>query len=148
MRLAKKFEHYVLSDGRFEILGRVQMGLVCFRLKGANSMSQQLLFVLNDEGKIHMVPAMLDDKYVIRFCVNAANASDEDMRAAWDLVRAAANSIQPLGLPFSAAPQAAVSTRSLNEGFKNSSSSVCSKESAAQEAAYNSSSDSAQFSTP
>jgi len=88
------------------------------------------------------VPAMLDDKYVIRFCVNAANASDEDMRAAWDLVRAAANSIQPLGLPFSAAPQAAVSTRSLNEGFKNSSSSVF-----AQEAACNSSSDSAQFST-
>jgi len=55
VRLAKKFEHYVLSDARFEILGRVQMGLVCFRLKGANSMSQQLLFVLNDEGKIHMV---------------------------------------------------------------------------------------------
>ncbi len=64
MRLAKKFEHYVLSDGRFEILGRVQMGLVCFRLKGANSMSQQLLFVLNDEGKIHMVSLVC-----VRVCV-------------------------------------------------------------------------------
>lgn len=55
VRLAKLFEKLVLEDGRFEILGRVAMGLVCFRLKGPNSDSQQLLFVLNDEGNIHMV---------------------------------------------------------------------------------------------
>ena len=30
---------------------------------------------------------MLDDKYVIRFCVNAANATDDDMLAAWQLIR-------------------------------------------------------------
>lgn len=69
------------------------MGLVCFRLKGANSLSQNLLFQLNDSGKIHMVPAMLDDKYVIRFCVNAKNATSDDMKAAWTLIKEKADAI-------------------------------------------------------
>lgn len=91
--MAKEFEKYVREDARFEILGKVTMGLICFRLKGANSLSQNLLFQLNDSGKIHMVPAMLDDKYVIRFCVNAKNASSDDMRAAWLLIKEKADSI-------------------------------------------------------
>jgi hypothetical protein len=33
VRLAKRFEECVISDPRFEILGKVNMGLVCFRLK-------------------------------------------------------------------------------------------------------------------
>ena len=80
------------------------MGLVCFRLKGANSLSQELLFNLNDEGSIHMVPAMLDDKYVIRFCVNAQNANDADMKKAWELIKKEADNQQyifpasPIGL--------------------------------------------------
>lgn len=94
--MAKVFESYVLSDNRFEILGKVVMGLVCFRLKGANSLSQELLFNLNDEGKIHMVPAMLDDKYVIRFCVNAQNASDDDMKQAWEIIKKEAENHQTI----------------------------------------------------
>ena len=93
MRLAKYFEHLVLSDARFEILGKVVLGLVCFRLKGGNDLSQNLLFVLNDSGKIHMVPSMLDDKYVIRFCVNAKNANDDDMECAWELIKTCADTI-------------------------------------------------------
>ncbi len=54
-------------------------------------MSQDLLFNLNDSGKIHMVPAMLDDKYVIRFCVNSQNANDDDMLAAWLLIKSQAD---------------------------------------------------------
>lgn len=87
MKLAKEFEQYILADSRFEILGKVTMGLVCFRLKGPNSLSQNLLFLLNDSGKIHMVPAMLDDKYLIRFCVNAKNATSDDMKKAWELIK-------------------------------------------------------------
>ena len=33
VRLAKLFESYVLSDPRFEIIGNVTLGLVCFRLR-------------------------------------------------------------------------------------------------------------------
>ena len=57
-----------------------------FLSQGPNTLSQNLLFLLNDSGKIHMVPAMLDDKYVIRFCVNAIHASNDDMFTAWELI--------------------------------------------------------------
>lgn len=40
-----------------------------------------------------MVPALLDEKYVIRFCVNAKNASEEDMLAAWELIKSYADNI-------------------------------------------------------
>lgn len=33
VKLAKLFETYVKNDARFELLGDVKMGLVCFRLK-------------------------------------------------------------------------------------------------------------------
>jgi hypothetical protein len=92
-RLAKLFEGYVRSDTRFEIMAEVTLGLVCFRLKGVNILSQNLLFKLNDSGKIHMVPAMLDEKYTIRFCVNAPEANENDMQFAWDLIRDTANEV-------------------------------------------------------
>ena len=49
--------------------------------------------MLNDSGKIHMVPSILDEKYVIRFSVNAANANDDDMLAAWTLIRQHAETV-------------------------------------------------------
>jgi hypothetical protein len=52
-----------------------------------------LLFILNDSGKIHMVPSILDEKYVIRFSVNATNANDDDMLAAWTLIRQHAETV-------------------------------------------------------
>ena len=87
VRLAKVFEQCILSDPRFEIVGHVTMGLVCFRLKGPNSLSQSLLYLLNDSGRIHMIPSMIDGKYAIRFCVNYKNACEDDIRSAWDLIR-------------------------------------------------------------
>lgn len=93
VRLAKLFESCVLSDNRFEICAKVTLGLVCFRLKGANILSQNLLFNLNDSGQIHMVPSVLKDKYVIRFCVNAPNQSENDMFIAWNLIKEEANQV-------------------------------------------------------
>ena len=40
-----------------------------------------------------MVPSMLDEKYVIRFCVNAQNATEQDMIAAWDLIKSNADPV-------------------------------------------------------
>ncbi|RNA04356.1 tyrosine decarboxylase, partial [Brachionus plicatilis] len=93
VRLAKFFEKLILSDDRFEILGKVTLGLVCFRLKGPNFLSQNLLFELNDSGLIHMVPSMLGHKYVIRLCVNSERATENDMGEAWKIIRLFADSV-------------------------------------------------------
>ena len=55
------------------------MGLVCFRLQGTDEVNQLLLSTINSSGKLHMVPASVNDKYVIRFCVCAQNATEEDI---------------------------------------------------------------------
>ncbi len=58
-----------------------QLGLVCFRLKNdpSNKLNKKLLESINDSGKLHMVPAMVHDKFVIRFCVVTQNATEADM---------------------------------------------------------------------
>lgn len=63
------------------------MGLVCFRLLGISEeskaeideLNKKLLTNINASGKLHMVPAMVGDRYVIRFCVVSQNATREDI---------------------------------------------------------------------
>ena len=60
---------------------------VCIRLlQGPNYRTQTLLRALNVSGKIHMVPALLGDDYVIRFAVCAQNASEADITYAWTTI--------------------------------------------------------------
>lgn len=61
------------------MLNIFQLGLVCFRLRGSDKLNKKLLSNINESGKLHMVPANVNDKYVIRFCAVAANATEEDI---------------------------------------------------------------------
>ena len=56
-----------------------QLGLVCFRLFGSSQLNQKLLTTINASGKLHMVPANVNDYFVIRFCVCAQNSTSEDI---------------------------------------------------------------------
>lgn len=56
-----------------------QLGLVCFRLKGTDKINEKLLSNINASGKLHMVPASVNEKYVIRFCAVAQNATESDI---------------------------------------------------------------------
>ncbi|XP_014774406.1 aromatic-L-amino-acid decarboxylase [Octopus bimaculoides] len=86
VRLAKLFESKVLEEDRFEVLGEVIMGLVCFRLKGPNTLTQKLLRQINESGRLHMVPALLNEHYIIRFAICAQNADDSDIIYAWQTI--------------------------------------------------------------
>uniref|UniRef100_A0AAU7P2T5 Tryptophan decarboxylase n=1 Tax=Callistoctopus minor TaxID=515824 RepID=A0AAU7P2T5_CALMC len=86
VRLAKLFESKVLEEDRFEVLGQVIMGLVCFRLKGPNTLTQKLLRQINESGRLHMVPALLNEHYIIRFAICAQNADDSDIIYAWQTI--------------------------------------------------------------
>ena len=52
---------------------------MCFRLLGSDELNQMLLSAINSSGKLHMVPASVNEKFVIRFCVCAQNATDDDI---------------------------------------------------------------------
>lgn len=57
--MANKFELLVLNDKRFEIPAPRYLGLVVFRLRGENHLTERLLKRLNSKGRIHCVPASL-----------------------------------------------------------------------------------------
>ncbi|CAG2068571.1 unnamed protein product, partial [Timema podura] len=63
-----------------------QLGLVCFRLKGSDELNQKLLSNINESGRLHMVPASVNEKYVIRFCAVAQNATEDDVDHAWEVI--------------------------------------------------------------
>jgi len=52
----------VLNDKRFEIPAARHLGLVVFRLRGENHLTERLLKRLNSKGRIHCVPASLKGK--------------------------------------------------------------------------------------
>jgi aromatic-L-amino-acid decarboxylase len=52
---------------------------VCFRLIGSNQLNQRLLTTINASGRLHMVPASVNDFFVIRFAVCAEKANERDI---------------------------------------------------------------------
>lgn len=94
VRLAKKFEGLLRADDTFEIIGDVHVALVCFRLKGSDEINQKLLTKLNSSGRIHMVPASLNDRFVIRFCVCHEHANEHDINIAYEIIKHAAVGLQ------------------------------------------------------
>ncbi|XP_058502762.1 aromatic-L-amino-acid decarboxylase [Solea solea] len=81
--LAKEFESLVRADKRFEICAEVIMGLVCFRLKGPNELSENLLKKINQSREIHLVPCQLSGRFVLRFAVCARTAESRHIQEAW-----------------------------------------------------------------
>ncbi|KAG1691509.1 Tyrosine decarboxylase [Nymphon striatum] len=93
MRLAKLFEDLVKNDDRFEITNKVILGLVCFRIKGSDNLNERLLSSINSSAKIHMVPASMKNRFVIRFCVCSENIKDTDIVHAWSVITECASTI-------------------------------------------------------
>ena len=52
-----------------------------------------MLRAINMSGKLHMVPALVDEKYVIRFAICAQNANDDDVIYAWRVIREMAEEV-------------------------------------------------------
>ncbi|CAG5116496.1 unnamed protein product [Candidula unifasciata] len=93
--LAKMFESLVRSDSRFEIVRSVTLGLVCFRLKGDNSITESLHKKINDDRRIHLVPSIIKGTYFIRFVICASATQQEDVSFAWSVIQELTNSLIP-----------------------------------------------------
>ncbi|XP_031827345.1 histidine decarboxylase isoform X2 [Nomia melanderi] len=121
VRLAQKFEALVLADARFEIPAPRHLGMVVFRLRGENTLTERLLKKMNTRGRVHCVPAALHGKYVIRFTVTSTNTTNEDILRDWAEIRNTANEI--LGDTANSPVRARVplaDTREKNENFGSS----------------------------
>ena len=116
--MAKHFELLIREDERFEIPAKRHLGMVVFRLKGPNELTENLLKRLNSTGKsskrlespeicdiydrcdtglMHAVPASLKEKYVIRFTVTSPRTTVEDIERDWSIIQTVVNDSAPKG---------------------------------------------------
>ncbi|XP_001661057.2 alpha-methyldopa hypersensitive protein [Aedes aegypti] len=84
--LAQKFEQYVRADPRFEVTSST-LALVCFRLKGEDTYSKQLLDNIVKRKKIYMIPATYQGKFILRFMIAGIDPQAEDIDYAWNEVK-------------------------------------------------------------
>ncbi|ESN98404.1 hypothetical protein HELRODRAFT_84403 [Helobdella robusta] len=91
-KMAKYFETLMLTDARFQIVGQVTLGLVCFKLRD-NQLTEKLLSSLNSSGKMHLVPAAVNDDYIIRFAVCFQKINEDHIRKSWEIIRDTATKI-------------------------------------------------------
>lgn len=94
VKLAKKFEDLVRTDGRFEIPAKRYLGMVVFNLLGNNQITESLCKRICSRGKIYCIPAVLkDEKYVIRFTVTSQRTTEDDIINDWHEIQTVANEI-------------------------------------------------------
>ncbi|CAF1337711.1 unnamed protein product [Adineta steineri] len=93
VQMGKLFESLVKSDARFEIPAERHLGLIAFRLKGENELTEQLLKDINSGGQIHCVPASIKGKYIIRFTVTASSTNADDINRDWNIIQQSASKI-------------------------------------------------------
>ncbi|KPU75972.1 uncharacterized protein Dana_GF12784, isoform B [Drosophila ananassae] len=93
VRLAQKFEALVLADHRFELPAKRHLGLVVFRIRGDNEITEKLLKRLNHRGNLHCIPSSLKGQYVIRFTVTSTHTTLDDIVKDWMEIRQVASMV-------------------------------------------------------
>eukprot|EP00099_Drosophila_melanogaster_P008159 NP_001260855.1 histidine decarboxylase, isoform B [Drosophila melanogaster] len=93
VRLAQKFEALVLADHRFELPAKRHLGLVVFRIRGDNEITEKLLKRLNHRGNLHCIPSSLKGQYVIRFTITSTHTTLDDIVKDWMEIRQVASTV-------------------------------------------------------
>jgi aromatic-L-amino-acid/L-tryptophan decarboxylase len=104
VRLAERFESWVVEDERFELATPRSLALVCFRLRprpgeepsATDARNRQLLERLNAGGKAFLTHTVLPGvggepaRYVLRMAIGAARTEERHVRAVWEQLAALA----------------------------------------------------------
>lgn len=91
--MAKYFESLVRNDPFFEIPAKRHLGLVVFRLKGPNCLTESVLKEIAKASRLFLIPATIQDKLIIRFTVTSQFTTKDDILRDWNLIRDAATLI-------------------------------------------------------
>jgi aromatic-L-amino-acid/L-tryptophan decarboxylase len=86
VELAQTFLSWVREDSRFEIMAPAPLNLICFRLRAADDLNEELLGRLNRSGKMYLSHTRLSGKYTIRFCVAQTRTELRHVERAWDAI--------------------------------------------------------------
>lgn len=90
--LAKHFQQLVRSDSRFELCA-ANMGVVCFRIKGEDKLTQLLLDKIMNSKKLSVCSYNLNEKFLIRFAIASRITELNDVNWSWLEIRSFAEEI-------------------------------------------------------
>jgi aromatic-L-amino-acid decarboxylase len=96
IRLAALFKDWVEADRRFELLAPVDLALVCFRLNDGrdeaalDDLNRRFLERINAAGPVFLTHTSLRGRFTLRFVVGQRTTEERHVRAAWDIISAAA----------------------------------------------------------
>jgi aromatic-L-amino-acid/L-tryptophan decarboxylase len=87
VRLAELFEGWVRDEPGWEVTAPRHFSLVCFRYDGSDEKNERLLERVNDSGQVFLSHTRFADRYQLRLAVGNFRTTEEDVRAAWDVLR-------------------------------------------------------------
>src|SRR3954471_5449289 len=93
-RLAQLFADWLRADERFELSAPVMMGVVCFRLRDADDAAadrrnSRTVEALNASGRTYLMQTKLRGRVVMRLGLGNLLTTEEHVRRAWEIIRAA-----------------------------------------------------------
>jgi aromatic-L-amino-acid decarboxylase len=89
VRLAEVFEGWVRDEAGWELCAPRHFSLVCFRREGTDEENEALLERVNASGEIFISHTRLHGRYVLRLAVGNERTTEDDVRHAWEVLRAA-----------------------------------------------------------
>jgi len=84
---ASHFTNLLKTDSRFEIVGIQRLGLVCFRLKGPNCLSERLQEMFDEDRRIHIVPSRYRDMFFLRVVMGALVTEQRHIDYCWEVLQ-------------------------------------------------------------
>src|SRR5688572_17972402 len=88
VRLAELFEGWVRDEPGWELCAPRPFSIVCFRRDGSDEENEALLERVNATGEIFISHTRLNGRYVLRLAIGNERTTEDDVRHAWDVIRA------------------------------------------------------------
>jgi aromatic-L-amino-acid decarboxylase len=86
LRQAQMLKLWIEQSKDFELAAPVPLSLVCFRHRSSNEFNQRLLVEINATGQAFLSHTILNEKFVLRFAIGNFMTTEDDIRAAWNLI--------------------------------------------------------------
>lgn len=95
IKLAEEFAELISKDSDFEIIVPPHLGLVCFRHKSDNAFNEKLLAAINDDFRIHLVGAKVNDVFFLRLAICTPDTLSSDITFAYQVIKEVQAKLSP-----------------------------------------------------
>lgn len=87
IKMAQIFAGWIEQSDCFELAAPTPLNLICFRHQRGDSLNRKLLERLNQSGSLYLTHAILNDQYVLRFCVGQTHTEEHHIKQAWHQIQ-------------------------------------------------------------